>query len=168
MPIPDIIRGSFTIRRDYAAPPARAFAAWTRPELRARWFAGPSGCVELRREMDFRVGGLEILHGRFPDGVESIFTCRFHEIVPDERIVYVYDMHVAGAHMSVSLASVEFKPGAGGKGTHLVFSEDAIYVDGADGNASREHGTGWLIDKYGAVLEGADLALVPDLVRNPA
>lgn len=156
MPVPDLIRGSFTIRRDYAADPARAFATWTRPELRAQWFAGPPGCIELRREMDFRVGGIEVLHGRFPEGFESLFTCRFHEIVPDERIVYVYDMHVSGAHMSISLASVEFKPGADGKGTHLVFTEDAIYMEtvaGSDGNAGRERGSNWLIDKYGALLE---------------
>lgn len=156
MPVPDLIRGSFTIHRDYAASPAKAFATWTRPELRVQWFAGPPGCIELRREMDFRVGGIEVLHGRFPEGFESLFTCRFHEIVPDERIVYVYDMHVSGAHMSVSLASVEFKPGADGKGTHLVFTEDAIYVDtvaGADGNAGRERGSNWLIDKFGALLE---------------
>lgn len=155
MPVPGLIRGSFTIRRDYAASPARAFAAWARPELRTQWFGGPEGWTELRREMDFREGGQEVLHGLMPDGTESIFTCHFHEIVPDERLVYAYDMHVRGGHMSVSLASVEFLPGAGGKGTHLVFAEQVLYLDGADGNAGREHGTGWLIDKYGAVLEAS-------------
>lgn len=147
---PKAFHGSFTIDRVYDATPARVFKAFADPKSKARWFAGPSGWKELQREMDFRVGGLEIAHGRFPNGVESKFTARYHEIVPNERIVYVYDMHVNGGFMSVSLAVVELTP-KNGK-TALKFTEHAVYIDGKDGHDSRREGTSFLLDQLGANL----------------
>ena len=32
---------TFVIERDYAAAPARVFAAWAEPKATARWFVGP-------------------------------------------------------------------------------------------------------------------------------
>lgn len=148
---PKAFHGSFTIDRVYDATPARVFKAFADPKSKARWFAGPDGYTELQREMDFRVGGQEILHGRFPNGVDSKFTARYHEIIPNERMVYIYDMHVSGAHMSVSLATIELTPKSGGK-TALKFTEQAVYVDGHDGNESRREGTAALMDRIAANL----------------
>src|SRR5713101_6140124 len=103
----EITHGKFVIERTYEASPAEVFAAWADPAVKARWFIGPEGWSEIRRVLDFRSGGEELLHGRFATG-ETLFRARFHDIVPDERIVYVYDMHVSEKHHSVSLASVEF------------------------------------------------------------
>ena len=100
--------------------------------------------------MDFRVGGPEIVHGRFPNGMESKFVARYHEIVPNARIVYVYDMHAKGGFMSVSLATLEFAPQ--GSETALKFTEQAVFIDGEDGNESRREGTAWLLDQVAANL----------------
>jgi uncharacterized protein YndB with AHSA1/START domain len=147
---PRLINGSFRIERIYAASPARVFAAWTDPDTKARWFVGPEGWTQIRRELDARPGGREILQGRFPDGKETLYDVRFHEVIPDERLVFVYDMHVNGVQLSVSLATVELE--AQGAKTRLIFTEQAVYLNGEDGNASREHGTGWLLDKIGEFL----------------
>jgi uncharacterized protein YndB with AHSA1/START domain len=152
MTTPAAKHGGFTIERTYDAPPERVFRAFSDAERKARWFAGPaSEWTLIERKHDFRAGGTEVLHGRFvKSGMESKFVCRYHEIIPNERLVYVYDMHVNGSYMSVSLATVELTPTNGG--THLKFTEQAVYVDGKDGNADRERGTAALFDALGASL----------------
>ena len=148
--MPKAIHGSFSLDRVYEASPARVFKAFADPESKARWFSAEDGWQELRREMDFRPGGQEVLHGRFPSGRESLFVARYHEIVPDERLVYVYDMHVNGGFMSVSLATIELTP-RGGK-TALRITEQAVFVDGQDGNESRRQGTAYLLERIAANL----------------
>src|SRR5262245_16020637 len=137
------IHGSFSLERVYEASPARVFKAFADPKSKARWFVGPNGWQEIERRLDFRVGGEEVVHGRFPDGAESKFVARYHEIVPNARVVYVYDMHANGGFMSVSLATLEFTLRDGK--TALRITEQAVFIDGEDGNASRREGTAYLL-----------------------
>jgi uncharacterized protein YndB with AHSA1/START domain len=143
------IHGSFTIERVYDASPQRVFKAFSDPVAKARWFNGPPGWKETRREFDFRAGGQEVVGGK-GGGHESLFVARYHEIVPNERIVYVYDMHVHGTFMSVSLATIELS--VEGAKTRLCFTEQAVYVNGKDGNESRREGTAWLLELVGQNL----------------
>lgn len=142
------IHGSFTLERVYDASPARVFKAFADPEAKARWFIGPGGWDILERRLDFRPGGEEVVHGRLPGGVESRFVARYHEIVPEQRLVYVYDMHVNGGHMSVSLSTLELE--ARGNQTVLRYTENIVFVDGEDGTASRRHGTEVLFEQIAA------------------
>jgi uncharacterized protein YndB with AHSA1/START domain len=144
------IHGSFTLERVYDAAPARVFKAFADPASKARWFVGPNGWQEIERRQDFRPGGEEVAHGRFPNGMETKFVARYHEIVPDQRIVYVYDMHANGGFMSVSLATLEFTP-VGSK-TVLKITEQGVFIDGADGNNSRREGTIYLLEQVAANL----------------
>jgi len=73
------------------------------------------------------------------------------ELVPNERIVYTYDMHLGKQRISVSLSTVEFF--ADGTGTRLVYTEQGAFLDGLDEPAAREHGTGELLDALGRVLK---------------
>ena len=59
-------------------------------------------------------------------------------------------MHLDETRISVSLATVEFKPE--GDGTRLIFTEQGAFLDGYDEPAQREHGTGELLDALGAEL----------------
>jgi uncharacterized protein YndB with AHSA1/START domain len=52
-----LIYGNFTIERLYPQKPARVFAAWSDPELKARWFIGPAPWKLVERKLDFRIGG---------------------------------------------------------------------------------------------------------------
>ncbi len=140
--------GSFTIERTYPAAPSRVFAAFASLEAKARWFDGPDE-PGGDRELDFRVGGRERLASKHGDTTYT-YESVYYDIVPDERIVTAYEMYVNDDRMSVSVATVELTPA--GSGTHLVLTEQGVFLDGLDKNEYREHGTGELLDKLGEVL----------------
>jgi uncharacterized protein YndB with AHSA1/START domain len=141
---------TFVIERTYDASPARVFAAWAEPAAKARWFGG--GDEETGEyELDFRVGGREFSRDGAPDGDVYAYEARYLDIVPDERIVYTYDMHRRETRISVSLATVELKPE--GAGTRLVYTEQGAFLDGQDKPQYREQGTGSLLDALGAELQ---------------
>lgn len=141
-----VTHATFAVERTYAAAPARVFAAWADPAAKARWFGGS----DWEHELDFRVGGRELSRGEM-DGTVFTFDARYQDIVPGERIVYAYDMHMGDARISVSLATVELAPD--GTGTKLVFTEQGAFLDGLDDPKQRESGTGTLLDALGEELD---------------
>ncbi len=141
---------TFVIERIYSASPARVFAAWADPAAKARWFVGPDEWNKGGHELDFRIGGRERLISRPPGGPAHVFDGRYQDIVPDQRIIFSYDMHLDQTRISVSLATVELKPA--GDGTQLVFTEQAVFLDGYDDAGSRERGTRGLLDQLDAHL----------------
>jgi uncharacterized protein YndB with AHSA1/START domain len=145
------VKATFTIERTYLARPARVFKAFADEQSKAKWFGGPEW-TQLERAFDFRVDGVEISIGRHPSGVVSAFYCTYHDIVPDERIVYAYRMTLDDKPLSSSLASVEIRPE--GDGTRLTLVEYGVYFDGfGEKDAqNREHGTNWLMDRLGDSL----------------
>lgn len=142
---------TFVIERTYPASPARVFQAFSDPEAKRQWFAGPG---ETRGEMDFRPGGRETAGGAFPDGTMHRFDALYYDIVPGERIVFSYDMHLDQQRISVSLATIEIAPR--GSGTRLVFTEQGAFLDGYDDVGSRERGTIELLDQLGTFLSRQD------------
>ncbi len=148
-----VVHGSFTIERTFKSAPARVFAAWADIDMKARWFIGPPDKWQvLRREIDFRVGGQELLQGEFMGTVKTLFAARYHVIEPNQRLVYMYDMYVGNVHLSVSLATIEFTPTSDG-GTRMTFTEQAAFLDGKDGTKSRETGTAVHFDQLRAELD---------------
>jgi uncharacterized protein YndB with AHSA1/START domain len=142
---------TFVIDRTYDAPPGRVFQAWADPKAKAAWFGGPPDeWTEELRESDFRIGGRERLRGRFADGHTSTFDAHYRDIVPGERIIYSYDMHLDEKRISVSLATIQFKPA--GAGTRLIVTEQGAFLDGFDRTADREVGTRLLLDRLEAAL----------------
>lgn len=132
--------GSFTISRLFKASPARVFAAWATPEGKQAWFTAPNNEWEqVDRQFDFRVGGNDVLIGKWKYGVVTHFSSTYRDIVPDRRIVFVYDMLVDGKKISVSMVTVEISPE--GEGARMVMSEQDVFLDGYVDNGSREHGT---------------------------
>ena len=139
-----------TVERTYPATPARVFKAFSDEQSKARWFGG-NPWVLLERAFDFRIDGVEISVGRHPSGVVSAFYATYHDIVPEERIVYAYRMTLDGVPISSSLASIELRPE--GDGTHLTVTEYGVFLDGYDDAGKREHGTNWLMDRLGESLK---------------
>jgi uncharacterized protein YndB with AHSA1/START domain len=149
-----IAHGTFTIEKTYKAPAETVFSAWANLESRAQWFVGPGDWKPVRREMDFRVGGLEVLHSRFGNGYEPLYESRFYSIVPNRQIVFVYDMHLNGEHHSVSLASVEIES-LEPQTTRLTFTEQVAFLDGTsgqEGTKDREEGTLDLLNRLTGFL----------------
>lgn len=148
---PSVTHSTIVIERTYAAAPARVFAAWARPEIKARWFACHDEWVAGELEMDFRVGGRERVVTGPAGGPAHRFDAHYRDIVPDRRIVYTYDMRVGDALISVSLATVEFL--ADGRGTRMVFTEQVAILDGHTDAAEREEGTRLGLARLDAELE---------------
>ncbi len=146
------VHGVFTLERDYPHPPSRVFAAFGTAEGKAAWFSAPEDKWTLiARDFDFRVGGTERAAGRWNEtGVVSDCHIRYFDIIPDERIVYAYEMYLDEVKISVSLATLEFRKA--GAGTKFVLTEQGVFLDGYDDAGSREEGTNYLIDKMGASL----------------
>lgn len=145
------LHDTFVIKRLFRYEPGQVFAAWSTSEAKANWFVGPTGWKVQLRELDFRVGGYERLEGGRPDGTISRFHARYHLIVPNERIVYVYDMYTGDTHTSVSLVTIELEPRK--EGTQVVITEQGVFLDGHDDPRKREHGTNVLIDQLERSLQ---------------
>ena len=141
---------TFVIERDFEAKPARLFAAFADPAIKARWFVGPDEWESSNHTLDFRVGGVEHVSGDAPGGSIYSFDARYQDIVPNERIIYAYDMHTNEARISVSLATIEFRPS--GDATHLTLTEQGVFLEGYDDPAERERGTKGLLDALDAQL----------------
>lgn len=120
---PSTTRDTFSLERTYPASPARVWAAWADPASKARWFA-----CHAEYALDFHVGGGERTRGGEPGGPVFTTETRFHDIVPERRIVYTYTLHRDDTLVSVAIATVEMTPAEGG--TRLVFSEQGTYLDG--------------------------------------
>ena len=136
----------FVVERRYDAAPDRVFAAWSDREAKAQWFGSPQD----RFELDFRVGGHELHEGIDPRGNPYTFKAIYQDIVEPERIVYTYEMLLGDTRISVSVATVELRPDAGG--TLLVYTEQGALLDGHDTPAQRQNGMGSLLDALGRAL----------------
>ena len=145
-----VTHDTFVVERTYDASPARVFRAFADPAVKARWFGAAGDWSGPEMVFEFHVGGREY-HRSMMDGRLYTLESRFWDIVPNERIMFAYDMHVDDVRISVSLGTVELKPA--GSGTRLVYTEQGAYLDGFDAPVSRSSGTGELFDALGAELE---------------
>jgi uncharacterized protein YndB with AHSA1/START domain len=150
--IRSVVHATFHLKRSYDAPVARVWRALTEESAKQKWFGGSPGQWDLlERHMDVRVGGRERLKGRWQSGVVSTFDAIYHDVIPNERLVYSYEMHLDDKKISVSLATMQLK--AEGAKTTLTVTEQGAFLDGYDDAGSRERGTGYLLDALGASLK---------------
>ena len=147
-----VVHATFHLARTYDAPIARVWNALTDEAAKQKWFCGTPGQWELlERYTDVRIGGKERAKGRWEGGVVSTFDAIYHDVIPNERLVYSYEMHLDEKKISVSLATMQLTS-EGGK-TTLKVTEQGAFLDGYDDAGSREHGTGQLLDALGASLK---------------
>ena len=150
--IRSVAHATFHLERRYDAPVARVWKALTDETAKQKWFAGTPGQWELlERHMDVRVGGSERLKGRWKGGAVSTFDATYHDVIPNERLIYTYEMHLDDKKISVSLATMQLKADNGK--TTLMVTEQGAFLDGYDDAGSREQGTGHLLDALGASLK---------------
>jgi len=145
-----VVHSTFSIERTYPVPPSRVFSAFANPAAKRRWFAEGEGWEVEEFTSDFRVGGREFSRFRFEGGAPIRNETVYQDIVPDRRIVFAYSMEVGAKRISVSLATVEIALSGGG--THLVYTEQGAFFDGADKPEGREAGCRELFEKLGEEL----------------
>jgi uncharacterized protein YndB with AHSA1/START domain len=152
-----VIHDTFSIERTYPAAPSRVFAAFAAREAKDAW--GETGGLESAEgetgteEFDFRPGGRERF-GLKHQGTTFRYDALYYDIVPDQRIVYSYEMYANDARISVSVATIEFAKR--GDGTALTYTEQGAYLDGIDGADApklRREGTTEMLDNLPGYLQ---------------
>ncbi len=126
---------SLTLKRHYKAPPERVFAAWTTPELLARWMAPRDDFAPTVAEVDLRPGGQYRFAMSAPNGDRPVASGTFEEIVPNERLVLTWAWEHAPDR--VSLLTVTLRPKE--DGTELILRHERF----ADDAAKSKHAEGW-------------------------
>ena len=144
---------SFVIERDFPAPPSRVFFAWSDAEAKRSWSDCHTDAGESEFSMDFRHGGHESYRVRQPDGMVISIEKVFFDIVPDERIIFGYDIVVGDKRVSASLVTVSFK--ASRKGTRMTYTEQLALLDGFTEVEERIQGTNEGLDRLELLLSAA-------------
>jgi len=146
-----VVHGAFHLERVYDATTDQLYRALSDKEAKSRWFFGPTGWRLIERVMDFRAGGRERVKGGFDGGVTTTFDALYYDIIPCERIVYTYEMHLDDRKISVSLATLQIRP-EGEARTRLLVDEQGAFLDGYDDAGKREQGTRDLLEKIASSL----------------
>ena len=147
----------FTLDRILPAGPDLAFRFWSEPRLKQRWNSCHPDWRELEIRNDFRLGGHDYSLLRDPERREHAIDMVYLDIVRPERIVYAYSMRIDDAPLSASLVTVRFSTHP--RGTLMRYDEHLTMLDGSEGAASRERGTGHGFDRLVAALEAAAATL---------
>jgi uncharacterized protein YndB with AHSA1/START domain len=146
-----VTHATFTLERTYDAPPSKVFNAFADPAIKRRWFVEGEGWEVEEFTGEFKVGGVERSRFRFRGGAPVRNDTTYHDIVPNERIIFAYSMTIGDNRISSSLATLQFKPS--GTGTQLVFTEQGAFLDGLDSAGPREEGWKELLDALGRALK---------------
>lgn len=147
-----VAHGVFTVERTYDAKPARVFAAWADPQIKGKWYGDPNK-ESVAEVFEFRVGGRELRRGEVGPDQTYVLDSRYYDIVENRRIVHAYEVVINGARISVSIATIEFRPE--GTRTRLVVTEQGTFLDGIEDPGERRGGTEFVLDRLAQVLAGA-------------
>ena len=142
---------TFVIERRYPASPAKVFGAWADAAAKEVWMDDPDFNSDgTKYELDFRVSGHERFGGLAPEGTRYSYDALYYDIVPDQRIVYSYEMYSEDDRTSVSLTTVEIVPVQ--DGSKLTYTEQGAFFDGIDKPEHRQEGAAWMLDNLGKYL----------------
>jgi uncharacterized protein YndB with AHSA1/START domain len=146
-----MIPPGLTLVRRFRAPPARLWAAWTRPELMTQWF-GPHHTRVEHAEAELRPGGGFRVALREDTGERHEAVGRYTEIAEPERLVF--DWHWASTPERLSRVTVLLR--AVEEGTELTLIHDRF----ADEDTAKRHTRGWTesLERLLALLDGAAAA----------
>lgn len=149
-----VVHATIVLERQYAASPARVFAAWSNPEVRALWDIPVEGWEVGEFEQDFRPGGREFTTFGPAGDPQYRADGRYLDIVPNARVISAGTMWANGTPCSTSLFTLELMPKDGG--THLVLTDQSAYLDGLEIPSEREEGWSTILDNLGTYLASAE------------
>jgi glutathione S-transferase len=123
------------LTRQFKAPPARVFAAFTEKSLIQSWY-GPEGYTIPQCDIDVRVGGKYRIEMHSATGV-SVVTGEFREIRAPERLVYSWAWLQGPGKGPETLVTLTFKEKDGG--TELTLEHTGFATE----EACARHRSGW-------------------------
>jgi uncharacterized protein YndB with AHSA1/START domain len=127
-----------TVKRVLRAPRERVFAAWTRPDLMARWFFPGDGWTAAIT-CDLRVGGRYEIAMRDAEGGRHRQFGEYREIVPVSRLVFTWTCPELGVTDSVVIVELSAH-GKEGERTELQLTHQLP----DEPNIRRGHEEGWV------------------------
>jgi uncharacterized protein YndB with AHSA1/START domain len=127
------VKPSLTIKRRFKTPPAKVFAAWTRPQELAKWM-GPSQVISCKAEADVRVGGRYHIQMTTPDAEHNVSGV-YREVVANEKVMFTWAWRSTPERESLVIISL--KPD--GDGTLMTFTHERFF----DEDARDRHNQGW-------------------------
>lgn len=129
-----VVSPSLTMARRLNAPVAKVFAAWTTPDVLARWW-GPHHTRVIEAEMDVREGGtFRIVLGE-ANGARHEVSGRYVTVDPDARLVFTWAWTIAPERRSRVTVTFRVIP----KGTEVTVQHDQF----ADPDTATRHRRGW-------------------------
>ena len=133
------VTSQIELERTYVTAPSRVFAAWATADALLRWGAPGAGWDVTLEAFEFEVGGKQITSFTPGNGQVYVNRWRFHDIVPDTRIVSSGSMSIADNALFVGVLTVELE--ASGSGCLLRLIEQGVFLDGLD--QRENHLDGW-------------------------
>ena len=125
---------ALTIRRQFKAPPARVFAAWTSLEGWQAWI-GPRGVDCTMHDLDARPGGTYSLTMVTPEGRVLPVAGTFKTVTPHETLVFTWGWNGDPAKQSLITLTFHAKEG----GTERMLRQEGL----PDRDAIEGHRGGW-------------------------
>ncbi|HEX3911602.1 MAG TPA: SRPBCC family protein [Solirubrobacteraceae bacterium] len=129
--------------RVFEAPRERVYAAYTDPQLVARWW-GPRGTKTTVEQMDVKPGGTwRFVIRNDADGRENAFKGVYREVTPFERIVQTFEWEGMPGHVIVETATFEDLGGRtrvrGVSLFHTSEERDGMIASGMESGLSDSH-----------------------------
>ena len=125
------------ITRVFDAPPERVYRAHADPGALEQWW-GPRGYATKVDQWDLRPGGAWRIVQHGPDGREHGFRGTFHEVLPEERLVWTFEYEGMPGH--VHTEAMTFEAVRRGQ-TRLTVR--AVYANQADRDGMVNAGMEW-------------------------
>jgi len=138
------------LKRQFAAPRARVFRAWTTAEELACWFAPSADYTTVVPELDLRVGGAYRVEMHHKGGNVHTVMGAYREIRPPEKVVFTWRWEAdPAAHES--LVTVEFRDL--GASTEVTITHEQL----PSGEQRDKHNQGWIgcTERLAKYLESA-------------
>lgn len=137
---------TFDVTRTIAARPETVFRLWTDAALKEDWFCwNGNGWQHENYEAELSEGGFERVRFTHPDMGSFLYESHLFHIVAPRRLIYGYTMTGASAPISVSQATITVTPDD--HGSRLVYTEQAVFLDGEDSLDTRLPGCDAVVDR---------------------
>lgn len=151
---------SVTMVRRLKASPRAVYAAWTRPNVIAKWLAPGLDSVTAV-SVDLRKGGRYRIDAVDSQGRPYAISGTYLDLVEDRRIVmsWSYDGHVADLRSDATIVAAELRA-LDGDATELTLTHEKI----PDRKAATIHQSNWVtcFDKLGEAVSQACAECPPD------